>query len=147
MTRPRYQMMSHKALGNCCIATGARSAGPPWRASASATSTPSSRRRPSAGSTCAPEGGPIPPNTQAELRRDMERLRLVREQIRQIENARLERLKQAPKEGPNAMVLLLARVIGIGIETADMLVQEVLSRTMRDRRAVARYGGLTGSPD
>src|SRR5262245_46775340 len=28
-----------------------------------------------------------------------------------------------------------------------MLVQEVLSRTMRDRRAVARYGGLTGSPD
>ena len=94
-----------------------------------------------------PEGRPIPPNTQAELRRDMERLRLVREQIQQIENARLERLKQAPKEGPNAMVLLLARVIGIGIETADMLVQEVLSRTMRDRRAVARYGGLTGSPD
>jgi transposase len=38
-------------------------------------------------------------------------------------------------------------VIGIGIETADMLVQEVLSRTMRDRRAVARYAGLTGAPD
>ena len=45
------------------------------------------------------------------------------------------------------MVLLLARVIGIGIETADMLVQEVLSRKLRDRRAVARYGGLTGSPE
>jgi len=28
-----------------------------------------------------------------------------------------------------------------------MLVQEVLSRTLRDRRAVARYAGLTGSPD
>ena len=27
-----------------------------------------------------------------------------------------------------------------------MLVQEVLSRNMRDRRAVARYAGLTGSP-
>jgi transposase len=38
-------------------------------------------------------------------------------------------------------------VIGIGIETADMLVREVLSRTLRDRRAVARYAGLTGSPD
>jgi transposase len=38
--------------------------------------------------------------------------------------------------GPNAMVLLLARVIGIGIETADMLVQEVLSHNLRDRRAV-----------
>ena len=94
-----------------------------------------------------PEDKPIPPNTQAELRRDMERLRLVREHIRQIEKARLEHLKQAPKQGPNAMVLLLARVIGIGIETADMLVHEVLSRNLRDRRAVARYGGLTGSPD
>ena len=39
-------------------------------------------------------------------------------------------------------------LIGVGIETADMLVQEVLSRNMRDRRAVARrYAGLTGSPD
>src|SRR5436190_3720583 len=45
------------------------------------------------------------------------------------------------------MVRLLARVIGVGIETADMLVHEVLTRNMRDRRAVARYGGLTGSPD
>jgi hypothetical protein len=32
-----------------------------------------------------------------------------------------------------AMVRLLARVIGIGIETADMLVHEVLSRNLRDR--------------
>jgi transposase len=45
------------------------------------------------------------------------------------------------------MVLLLASIIGVGIETADMLVQEVLSRNLRDRRAVARYAGLTGSPD
>ena len=28
-----------------------------------------------------------------------------------------------------------------------MLVREVLSRKLRDRRAVARYAGLTGSPD
>src|SRR5471030_1680500 len=32
-----------------------------------------------------PEDEPIPPNTSAELRRDMERRRLVRDQIRQIE--------------------------------------------------------------
>jgi transposase len=94
-----------------------------------------------------PEGEAIPPNTLAELRRDMVRRRLVSDQIRQIEDARLERLKQAPSDGPHAMVRLLARVIGVGIETADMLVQEVLSRSMRDRRAIARYAGLTGSPD
>ncbi|WP_366930659.1 transposase [Mesorhizobium sp.] len=28
-----------------------------------------------------------------------------------------------------------------------MLVHEILSRGLRDRRAVARYAGLTGSPD
>jgi transposase len=94
-----------------------------------------------------PEGEPIRPNTLAELRRDMERRRLISDQLRQIEDARLERIEQAPGDGPNAMVRLLARVIGVGIETADMLVQEVLARNMRDRRAVARYAGLTGSPD
>jgi transposase len=94
-----------------------------------------------------PEGDPIPLNTLSELGRDMERLRLVREQVRQIETTRLEHLKQAPEARPNLTVILLARVIGIGIDTADMLVQEVLSRNLRDRRAVARYGGLTGSPD
>ena len=94
-----------------------------------------------------PEGEPIPPNTLAELYRDMERRRLVRDQIRQIESARLDRLEHAPGEEAHAMVRLLARVMGIGIETADMLVREVLSRNLRDRRAVARYACLTGSPD
>jgi transposase len=94
-----------------------------------------------------PEGEPIPPNTLAELRRDMERRRLIRNQIRQIEEARLKHFAQAPNDGPHAMVRLLARVIGVGVETADMLVHEVLSRNMHDRRAIARYAGLTGSPD
>ena len=71
----------------------------------------------------------------------------MRDQIRQLESARLDRLEHAPGEGAHAMVRLLARVMGIGVETADMLVQEVLSRNLRDRRAVARYAGLTGSPD
>jgi transposase len=94
-----------------------------------------------------PEGTLLPPNTLAELRRDMARLRFVREQIREVEEARVERLERAPGEGRNAAVCLLARVVGVGIETADMLVHEVLSRGLRDRRAVARYAGLTGAPD
>ena len=94
-----------------------------------------------------PEGEPIPPNTLAELKRDMERRRFIYDQIHNIEQARIERLERAPNTGPHAMVRLLARVIGIGVETADLLVHEVLLRNLRDRRAVARYGGLTGSPD
>jgi transposase len=94
-----------------------------------------------------PEETPIPPNMLDELQRDMARLAWVREQINAIEQARLERLERAPTTGRHAMVRMLARVIGVGVETADMLVQEVLSRNLRDRRAVARYAGLTGSPD
>jgi transposase len=94
-----------------------------------------------------PEDLPIPPNMLDEIRRDLARLAVIREQIAAIERARLERLKQTPDDRPHAMVQLLARVVGVGIETADLLVQEVLSRNLRDRRAVARYAGLTGSPD
>src|SRR3982751_916807 len=94
-----------------------------------------------------PEGAARPPNTQAGLRRDMARLGFIVGQIKEIEDARQEGLATQPDQGPHAMVRLLARVIGIGIETADMLVHEILSRNLRDRRAVARYAGLTGSPD
>ena len=94
-----------------------------------------------------PEGMPLPPNVLAELQRDMARLGFVVSQIRDIEKARQKRLEQEPETGSHAMVRQLARVVGVGIETADMLVHEVLSRPMRDRKAVARYAGLTGSPD
>src|SRR5689334_3576729 len=50
------------------------------------------------------EDRPIPPNTLAEIRRDLARLATVREQIDAIERARLERLEQAPADGPHAMV-------------------------------------------
>jgi transposase len=103
------------------------------------------------------EGVLLPPNTLAERPhgsspwaegpRDMARLRFVMDQIREIEAARLIRLEQHPELASHAMVRLLARVIGVGIQTADRLVHEILSRNLRDRKAVARHAGLTGSPD
>ena len=95
------------------------------------------------------EGTLLPENTRAELRRHLARLRVVREQIHAIEQERLRKLAAAPAgdKGPHAMVRLIGRVLGVGVETADMLVNEILSRPLRDRRAVARYAGLTGSPD
>jgi transposase len=94
-----------------------------------------------------PEDVAIPPNALAEIRRDLSRLAILREQINEIEQARLQHLEDAPHSAPNAMVRLLASVIGLGVETAYLLVQEVFSRDLRDRRAVARYAGLTGAPD
>jgi transposase len=94
-----------------------------------------------------PEGMPIPPHTLDELRRDMARLQLIKEQVKEIEKTRQQRLTQAPQDSMHPMLLMLAKLKSIGLETADMLVHEVLSRQLRDRRALARYGGLTGSPD
>jgi len=98
---------------------------------------------------CTAEGMPLLENTRAELCRLFARLCVVREQIRAIEQERLRKLAAVPakEKGPQAMVRLLARVLGMGVETADMLVNEVLSRHLRDRKAVARYAGLTGAPD
>jgi transposase len=94
-----------------------------------------------------PEDVTLPPNTMQELRHDLERLQLVKAQIKMIETARLERIEQAPEDRSHMMIRLLAQMMGVGLETADLLVSEVLSRRLRDRRAVARYAGLTGSPD
>jgi transposase len=98
---------------------------------------------------CTPEGAALPPLAKAELRRDMARLRFIEEQIKEIEQERIARLNEAnPRdEKANGMVCLLTRVVGVGVETADMLSHEIFLRDLRDRRAVARYAGLTGSPD
>jgi transposase len=74
-------------------------------------------------------------------------MNLIRTQMRETAAARQERLEATPNEGANPIMRTLSRVVGIGAETADMLAHEVLSRDLRDRRAVARYAGLTGSPD
>src|SRR5215469_2586799 len=51
-----------------------------------------------------PEGEPVLPNTLAELQREMARLRLLAEQIREIETTRLER---QPSHGAHPMIRLL----------------------------------------
>jgi transposase len=94
-----------------------------------------------------PEGVPLPHNAAAALRRLIERFRLINEQVKVIEKTRLQRLQQYPADKLNAMVSLLVQIIGLGVETAEQLVHEILSRNLRDRKAVARYAGLTGSPD
>jgi transposase len=96
-----------------------------------------------------PDGGVIPPNTLAELHRDLARLCFVEGQIAELEADRDRRLQAAGEpetSDTREMVSSLSRVVGVGIDTADMLVHEVLARDLRDRRAVARYAGLTGSP-
>ena len=92
-----------------------------------------------------PEGDPIPANTLAEIRRAMDRLVLVREQIKEIEDTRAEKIAQETPAWHHAMVGKLATIHGLGVDTADMLVSEVFYRDIPNRQALARYGGLTGT--
>jgi transposase len=93
------------------------------------------------------EGEPLPPKTRHELARALDRLRFLKRQIAEIEAEREEALAAAPPRGAHAMIRLLATIRGIGIETAAMRGREVLSRNLRDRGALARFAGLTGTPD
>jgi transposase len=95
-----------------------------------------------------PQGEPIPPKTRREMERQIEHLKLLQQQIKEIEDGREKALAAAPATDERARAMKqLAEVHGLGLETADLLVGEVLSRDLRDRRALARYAGLTGSPD
>jgi transposase len=44
------------------------------------------------------------------------------------------------------MIMILANIVGVGVETATVIVYEVLSRSFKDRRALAAFVGLTGTP-
>jgi transposase len=46
-----------------------------------------------------------------------------------------------------SMIAQLVMLTGIGATTASVLVTEVFARSFRDRRALARFVGLTRTPD
>jgi transposase len=95
-------------------------------------------------------GAPLPPETMAELRRAMVRLRLIGEQIDEINAAREAEANVAAEaahlEGQQRMIHFLIGIVGVGLETATRLVREVFCRPFRDRRGVAAFVGLTGTP-
>jgi transposase len=92
------------------------------------------------------DGKPLPPGLKAEIAREGDRLRLVREQIRAIKRERRERLKQA--DSPElAKVRLLARLRGIGVDSSWLLVMEMFGwRKFKNRGEVGGSAGLGGTP-
>src|SRR5271155_765672 len=88
-------------------------------------------------------GAPLPPEMMAELRRAMTRLRLIGEQIDEINAAREAEAKAeaqaAHLEGEQRMIHFLTGIVGVGLETATRLVREVFCRPFRDRRGLACF--------
>lgn len=92
------------------------------------------------------DGRPLPPKTMEKLRRLMARHRLLSEQMKEIEAARQQVVTVPHPDRIERMIQLLVRIAGLGVETATVLVHEVFSRHFRDRKALAAFVGLTGTP-
>jgi len=91
-------------------------------------------------------GTPLPPMLMEELNRLMTRHRLLSEQIREIEVAREQMAMAAEPNRAVQQIQMLARLIGLGLTTASGLTREVFCRSFADRRAIAGFVGLTGTP-
>jgi transposase len=93
------------------------------------------------------DGGALPPKLMDELRRLLVRHRLLSEQLEEIETAREQALAAAAEQDKAArQIRVLTYLAGLGLGTATSLVREVFCRSFRDRKALASFVGLTGTP-
>ncbi len=93
------------------------------------------------------DGRPLPPHLKAQIRRELDRLELLLEQIKTVETERNAFLVASPTSdevpAPQAMLMGLK---GIGPEFAAVLWSEGLFRRFANRRQVAAYAGLAPTP-
>ena len=93
-----------------------------------------------------PDGATLLPKTVERLKRLMDRHRLLSAQLKEIELARQAVVAVPDPSRLEKMIQLLARIAGLGVETATTLVHEVFSRRFRSRQALAGFVGVTGTP-
>ena len=97
------------------------------------------------------DGRPLPAEVLRELEQEQARLDIVVSQLKELEEARAQRLRTARKEeaAPAAerWALKLAELNGVGEDTAWKLAHEFFGwREFQNRRQVGSAAGLTGSP-
>ncbi|NIP18359.1 MAG: IS110 family transposase [Xanthomonadales bacterium] len=89
------------------------------------------------------DGRPLPERLGREIAREIERLALVQEQLREIERER--DLAPTPCLATERKRHQLLRLNGIGVVSAAILTREVYYRQFANRRQVASYIGMTPS--
>ena len=93
------------------------------------------------------DGRELPRRLKAEIVRELERLELVLQMIETIEKER-DAIASARQTSPHTnakKIQELAKIKGIGAETATVLVGEVFYRRFDNRQQLASYVGLTPS--
>jgi transposase len=92
------------------------------------------------------DGAPLPPETSKSLKRLLAQHRLLSQQLAEIEEERAKVVEVKTPDRLQRRIQRLAGLFGLGVETATVLVHEVLSRRFKDRRALGAFVGLTGTP-
>ncbi len=93
------------------------------------------------------DGRPLPECLKAQIRRELDRLELVIEQVKAVEAERDALLAQAQaRSGVPAPAAQLLALRGIGPEAAATLWTEGLFRRFNNRKQVAAYAGLAPTP-
>jgi transposase len=90
------------------------------------------------------DGRPLPPALKSQISREIDRIELLVEQIKDVEQARDTMLVTAGTSSQAPALLL--KLKGIGPEFAAVLWSEGLSRSFDNRRQVAAYAGLSPTP-
>jgi transposase len=92
------------------------------------------------------DGAPLQTRVRQEIQRELERLRLVDGQIRELKTQQREEVRAGRTEAARKMAKL-ERVKAVGDVSSMVLVEELFGwREFRNRREVGALVGLTGSP-
>jgi len=89
------------------------------------------------------DGRALPPRLKAQILRELDRLELVMEQIKAVEQERDARQQACGDTDPPALLLKLK---GIGGEAAEILHAEAFYRQFDNRRQLGAYAGLAPTP-
>jgi len=93
------------------------------------------------------DGRALPDHLKAQIRRELDRLELLLEQIKAVEAEQNTLFAAAKAEAPTpAPVTMLLEIKGIGPEFAGTLWMEAFFRSFANRKQIAAYAGLAPTP-
>jgi transposase len=91
-------------------------------------------------------GGSLPTHARAKIVRMLDRLELLLIQISELEQSRDAVLEDENPDKAASMIQQLAKLRGIGVQSATVLVREGFVRQFANGKALGSYAGLTATP-
>jgi len=91
-------------------------------------------------------GGSLPTHARAKIVRMLDRLELLLIQITELEKSRDAVLEDENPDKAASMIQQLAKLRGVGVQSATVLVREGFVREFANGKAFGSYAGLTSTP-